>query len=324
MATQLRLRSAKTLVISLGAVGTEVVKNLVLGGVNTIEILDGSTVKEEDFAAQFFLPNDDSIVGQLKLPLVIDKIKDLNNRVHLSINTNPLETLLSDPLYFGKFDLIIATELNKNHILSLNEITRSLNIPLYIAGLHGMFGYILTDLISHTAESEKDLGSQPRQANTKINRVKTITNVKQDVANSKEIVTIVDEFVPVKQIFTSHELPNQLNRRQMKRLSSALPIIFSLFDFERPKDPEDVVDVEELKLALKKTCETLHIPTLVITDEYVELFSQQAFAEFAPASAILGGCLAQDAIQFLSKKESPINNCLILDSLKSEMPIYLL
>lgn len=324
MATQIRLRSAKILVVNLGAVGTEVVKNLVLGGINTIEILDDSKVKEEDFGAQFFLPNDDSIVGQPKLPLVIEKIKDLNNRVHLSINTNLLSQYLQDPQYFKTFDLIIATELNKKDILSLNEITRSLNIPLYISGLHGMFGYILTDLISHTAESEKDLGSQPRQPNTQINRVKTITNVKQDLDNNKEIVAIVDEFVPVKDIFASQELPNQLNKRQLKRLSSALPLIFSLFDFERPEDPEDVVDVEKLKLALIANCKNLNIPELVITDEYVELLSQQAFTEFAPVSAILGGCLAQDVIQFLSKKESPINNCLILDSLKSEMPIYLL
>ena len=96
MATQLRLRSAKILVINLGAVGTEVVKNLVLGGINSLEILDDSSVVEDDFLSQFFLPNE-NVVGKLKLPLVIDRIKDLNNRVNLSINThNKSESILSE------------------------------------------------------------------------------------------------------------------------------------------------------------------------------------------------------------------------------------
>ena len=52
--TQLKLRSTKILVINLGAIGSEIVKNLVLGGINTIEILDNSTIQPQDFAAQFF------------------------------------------------------------------------------------------------------------------------------------------------------------------------------------------------------------------------------------------------------------------------------
>lgn len=328
MATQLRLRSAKILVINLGAVGGEVVKNLVLGGINTLEILDSSKVKEEDFLAQFFLPNNDDIVGQLKLPVVIEQIKDLNNRVNLSANTSSLSSIFSDSQetnnYLAKFDLIIGTELAKSEMLTLNEYTRNLNIPLYVCGLHGMFGYIMSDLIHHTATSEKDAGNQPREPNTKINRCKTITNVDYNKEENKEIVTIVDEFIPILEIFKSKELPKQLNRRQMKRLSAAFPLIFALFDIPRLENPEDTIDIEELRNKLKEVCAQFEIPETVINDEYLRLFSNQAYTEFSPVSAILGGCLAQDVIQFLSKKESPLNNCLILDAVKSEMPIYLL
>lgn len=325
MATQLRLRSAKVLLINLGAVGTEIVKNLVLGGINTIDLLDESKIKEEDYAAQFFLPNDASVIGETKLPLVIDKIKDLNIRVNLSIDTNSLNTYLeNDHDYFKKFDLIIATELKKDDIYSLNNITRSLNIPLYVTGLHGMFGYILTDLIQHTAITEKDIGSQVRQANTKINRVKTISHVKTKLQESKETLTIVDDFVPMKDIFNSKEFPNQLNKRQLKRLSPAFPLIFSLFELNRPSDAEQIIDVKELRAKLLEICTSFNISETVINDEYLTLFCNQAFTEFAPVAAILGGALAQDVIQFLSKKDSPINNCLILDAVRSEMPIYLL
>lgn len=322
MGTQLRLRSAKVLIVHLGALGTEIVKNLVLGGLNTIEILDDATVKEEDFAAQFFLPNDDLVVGQRKLPLVIDNIKDLNNRVNLLINTQGLAHYLdNDPEYLGKYDLIIATELDKHSMLALNDITRRLSIPLYVAGLHGMFGYILADLIEHTAVAEKDVGSQPREPNTSINRVKKITKVEQ--TNDKEAVTIHDTFCPIKDILVSSQLPSQLNKRQLRRLSSALPITFALFDVARP-NPDDVVDPTTIERLAKHACDVLEIPHTVISPEYIALFSRQAYAEFAPLAAILGGALAQDVIQFLSKKESPINNCLVLDAVRSEMPIYAL
>lgn len=320
--TQLRLRSAKVLVINLGGLGTEIVKNLVLGGLNTIEIMDSHTVKEEDFAAQFFLPNDDSIVGQLKLPLVSAAIKELNTRVNLLINTKSFAEV--EPDYYKNFDLVVATELTKDEILTLNELTRHRGIPLYVGGLHGMFGYILTDLIKHESVKLSERGNQPRKANTAINPVKTITNVEVDEKENKEIVTVLDEYVPLSEIFSSKKLPKQLNRRQLKRLSPALPLIMSLLGIDRPADPADDVDKALLKSVLAKVCKSLGLAESVITEEYLDAFSTQAFAEFAPVSAVLGGILAQDIIQYLGKKESPINNCLIFDAVQSELPIYYL
>lgn len=310
--TQLRLRSAKILLINLGAVGTEVIKNLVLGGLNTIEILDDSVVREEDFASQFFLPNDTSIVGTPKLPHVEQNIKDLNPRVNLSINTSHFES--QSPEYYLKFDLVVATELKKAEMLALNDVTRSLKIPLYVAGLHGMFGYILTDLISHESIIESEIGNQSRSPGP-INDVKSI--VKVDVVDKKEMVTVRDHFTPLRDIFSLKKMAGQLNRRQLKRLKGALPLIFALFDVED-------VSEESLKAGLLAVCDNLGLPRSAVTDEYVGLFASQAFTGFAPTAAIVGGFLAQDIIQFLGKKESPINNCFILDAVLSEMPIYYL
>ncbi|EGV65810.1 E1 ubiquitin-activating protein aos1 [Yamadazyma tenuis] len=321
IATQLRLRSARLLLINLGSVGMEAVKNLVLGGVNSIELMDNSTIKSEDYGAQFFLPKDDSKIGELKLPNVVDSIKELNDRVEININTKSFDTVIQgDPSYFKKFDLIIATEIQKPDTFKLNELTRELNLPLYIAGTHGMFGYIITDLIDNINETEKDMGNQPRKANTKLNLNKTIIKVESNESTNKELITIHDSYRPIKEIFSSKLLPEQLNKRQLKRLSPSLPLIFALFELQRVSD----INAETLKSHALKACEELGVNPDIITDEYLKLFVDQGFTEFAPTSAILGGCLAQDIIQFLSKKESPINNVLIFDGLRSEMPIYTL
>lgn len=320
--TQLRLRSAKLLVIRLAGIGTETVKNLVLGGLNSIEILDDSLVKEEDFATQFFLPNDDSIVGQPKLPHVISSIKELNTRVHLLTNTSRLEEVGAD--YFKNFDLVIATELDKRELLRVNELTRSLNIPLYVAGLHGLFGYILTDLIQHESAKDYDKGNQARVANTSINGVKTITHVEVNEKENKERVTVLDQYVPLAEIFSSAKLTSQLNRRQLKRLSGALPLIFSLFEIPRPSDPEELIDEAQLREVLRQVCAKYLLPETTVSEEYLTAFAAQAYTEFSPSAAILGGILAQDVIQFFGKKDSPINNCLIFDAARSELPIYYL
>lgn len=302
--------------------GTEIVKDLVLGGLNSIEILDSSTVKAEDFAAQFFLPNDDAIIGQEKLPLVLPAIKELNPRVNLLINTTQLSELSSE--YYKLFDLVVATELAKSEILALNAITRDLGIPLYVTGLHGLFGYVFTDLIKHESRVESEMGNQPRVEGTKINDVKTIVKVETREQDKKEVVTIVDSYVPIGDIFTSKKLTSQINKRQLRRLSAALPLILSLFEIDQPTNPEDVIDPELLKSTLLKACSLLGLPDAVISDEYLHLFSNQAFVEFAPVAAILGGLVAQDVIQYMGRKESPINNCLVLDTHASEVPIYYL
>ncbi|KAI5970936.1 AOS1 [Candida margitis] len=321
MATQLRLRSTKILIINLGAVGTECVKNLVLGGLNSIEILDNSVIKEEDFAAQFFLPNDDSVVGKLKLPLVVDKVKELNSKVDLSINTSSLEDAFAKPDYFKDFDLVVATELNKSQIISLNEITRGLNIPLYVGGMHGLFGYILIDLIEHTSYNEFNQSSVPRKVNVDLSRNKTMTVVKPDPIKKVDIVTIKDVYSPLETIFHSKEIPKYASKRELRKCT-VLPIIFALFEIPRLDNPEDVVDPQLLREKTEEVYKTLNLPISTFSEDYIQTLSQQAYTEFSPTAAILGGALAQEVIRFLSKNYTPMNNVVILDATKAAMPVY--
>ena len=318
---QLRLRATKVLVINLGALATEIVKNLVLGGIHSLEILDASTVREEDFATQFLLPAD-AQAAQLKLPLVREGIRKLNPRVNLSICTDTLES--KGPEYWRRFDLVVATELTRAQFLKLNDATRALRLPLYVTGLHGLFAYVLADLIEHRSTKDHEFGNQPREAGTAINAVKKIVHVDPKPVDLKETVTIVDTYVPLRDMFSSKKLRQQLRQRQLNKLSGALPLIFALFDIPRPADSEALVDVDLLKKRLIEVCTALDLPPDIVSPEYTELFSRNAYAEFAPSAAIVGGMVAQDVIQYLGGKDSPINNCMIFDGHRFGVPIYYL
>ena len=243
--------------------------------------------------------------------------------------------------YLKKFDLIIATEINnKSEIFQLNKLTRNLNIPMYLTGMHGLFGYIITDLIEHESILTKPKGNVARQSGVQLSPNKTIINVTSTNNNDhdnnndngsgkNELITIKDQFVPIDSIFVSKKLPTQFTKKQLtKKISPILPLIFALFEIDLPTiDNKEVlpsIDIEILKAKSIEICHKFEIPHEIITQQYYEMFSKCAFTEFAPISAILGGTVAQDVIQFLSGKESPINNVLVLDSITLEMPIYLL
>ena len=56
---QERIRSAKILLVSLRALGTEIAKNLTLAGINSLTIIDDEAVTEEDLGAQYFVREED-------------------------------------------------------------------------------------------------------------------------------------------------------------------------------------------------------------------------------------------------------------------------
>ena len=323
MKTQARIRRTKVLVIRLGAVGTECVKNLVLGGINSIEILDDSVVRDVDFASQFFLPNGDAIIGKLKLPLVEDKIKELNPAVHLTINTSQVDPLLTEATYLKQFDVIVATEISKEQIMKLSKTTRELNLPLYVTGMHGTYGYLFVDLIEHISQKTFGESTVSRKANTELTKSKTIVDVKRNQKEKTDLVTIKDVYPPIHEIFTSKNINKDVKRKFMQNYCGPLLSTLALFNIPKPTNPEDVIDLELLKTEALKICNNLEIPEKWLEEEeYIRDFSQQAFTEYSPTAAILGGAVAQEVILYLGKEESPVNNVMTLDTLRARMPIY--
>jgi len=59
MEAQTRLRNSKVLVINVGALANEIIKNIVLAGIGSLTILDANIVTESDLGAQFFLEESD-------------------------------------------------------------------------------------------------------------------------------------------------------------------------------------------------------------------------------------------------------------------------
>lgn len=318
MAAQARMRSAKVLLINLGALGTEVAKNVVLSGIGSLTILDEHEIVDEDLRTQFFISKEE--VGQKRLEAAKPRIQDMNPRVDLRTDVDNFKR--KSESYFEEFDLIIGTDLSREEIRTINAISRKYNIPLYIAGLHGIFGYIFVDLIEFNAIEEKEKSS-----------VATSLGV---ISQNREVVEVTDyvddekskafEKVITKHIYQPFEislkqatLNGKLTRRQLKRLTNAVPLILALFDYDSDFSKLNTHNLKESAVAV---CKQLGLSEDNLRPDYIEMFVEQAGVQFAPVSAVIGGALAQDVINILGKRQSPLNNFVVLDGLTLDMQIF--
>lgn len=317
---QTNIRSARVLLINVGAIGTEITKNIVLSGVGHFSILDNNhVVTEEDLGSQFFLTSAD--VGKPRIDTIKDKIVDLNPRVNFSIETDTFENLISKNN--DNYDIVIGTELTKDQIIQLNRWTRSNNTPLYVAGSNGLFGYIFVDLIQFDARDKK-LQSIKQSALGPISPNKEIVSLEitidpEEPKKIYENLVTKNKYVPFEKLLCTATLEGKLTKRQLKRVSPILPLTLTYL-----KDTNMVSsNVSLFREELENACEQLRIdPNLILKPEYVEQFIKQNGVEFSPAAAVLGGAVSQDVINILGKKQQPLNNFIIFDGITLDMPIF--
>ncbi|ONH65320.1 DNA damage tolerance protein RHC31 [Cyberlindnera fabianii] len=315
---QNKIKNASVLLINFNGVGTEIVKNLTLSGIGSLELWDSSTVTEDDLSAQFFLSEDD--VGKNKLESVQPRIKDMNPRVNLTINTSPIAFSIEDTSYFEKFKLVIANNLSAKQLHTLNAITRKLSITLHITAEHGLFGYFYNDLlinISTYTEKKQPIPRTPGKLSDNSEILTVTSKFDKEKGEVYETYSLKTSFKPFEEAVKSENLKS-LKLKFRKRISPILSITFALYELEL-EDAE--ITEESLKARANQIQERLGLNP-VVEESYFSDILQQLNTEIAPVAAILGGAVAQDVINQLSGKDKPINNFMVLDGDKFMMPIY--
>lgn len=130
---QAALEKASICLLNCGPTGSETLKNLVLGGVGSITVVDGSKVEEGDLGNNFMgivssfcilvlffisfhhfwllFVVDESSVGQSKAKCVCSFLQELNDAVKAKfIEEYPQELIETNPSFFSQFTLVIATQ----------------------------------------------------------------------------------------------------------------------------------------------------------------------------------------------------------------------
>ncbi|KAJ0051477.1 hypothetical protein Pint_02033 [Pistacia integerrima] len=153
---QAALEKASVCLLNCGPTGSETLKNLVLGGIGSITVIDGSKVELGDLGNNFML--DESCVGQSKAKSVCAFLQELNDAVKAKfIEEYPEKLIETNPSFFSQFTLVVATQLVEDSMVKLDRICRDANVMLIFARSYGLAGLVRISLKEHTViESKPD------------------------------------------------------------------------------------------------------------------------------------------------------------------------
>ncbi|KAF9669526.1 hypothetical protein SADUNF_Sadunf14G0116700 [Salix dunnii] len=132
---QAALEKATICLLNCGPTGSETLKNLVLGGVGSITVIDGSKAK-----------------------CVCTFLQELNDAVKAKFIEEYPEALIgSNPSFFSQFTLVVATQLAEDSMIKLDKICREANVLLIFARSYGLTGFVRISVKEHAViESKPD------------------------------------------------------------------------------------------------------------------------------------------------------------------------
>ncbi|EEH36164.2 DNA damage tolerance protein rad31 [Paracoccidioides lutzii Pb01] len=318
---QEKLRTAKILLITLRSLGAEVAKNLVLAGIGSLTIIDNATVREEDVGAQFFLSEDH--INQNRAEAAAPQIRQMNPRVQVAVEAVNIRS--KQPAFFASYDVTIATDLDYDTLCWINNSCRVANRRFYAAGIHGFYGYIFSDQLSHDFVIEREKSNVA--SSTIETPTRTILDVKTKRENDKviEMITKREVYCPLILSNTS-SLPQEFTKVRRKRLqvTPLLTCLRALWEFQREMNGSLPTrdDLETfIRLANDRHLE-LRLDISTLTAEFIRSFLDNLGSELSPVAAFLGGAVAQDVINVLGAREQPLQNLLLFDGERSVAPIY--
>lgn len=327
MAAQQKIQNAHILLINMRGLAHEVAKNLVLAGIGSITLLDGSPVTEVDLGCQFFLSEGGaSLVGQNRAEASSRALRKLNPRVQVHVDAE--DVTAKGPSYFAAYGIVIATDLDPDAFNIINTATRINGRPFYAAGTHGMYGFIFSDLIEHDYVIEREAGNvatTPKQES----RTRTIVDVKTKTQGTKSI-----ESVTKRELYSTWYLASDAaalpaeyttSKRRLKSVTPALSCLRALWEFKQMQGGRLPSNRDDLKLFTQIATQkhkALSLPSETLRPEFLRSFLQNLGSEIAPVTAVLGGQLAQDVINVLGQSQQPIQNTVIFDGTTMEALMY--
>jgi ubiquitin-like 1-activating enzyme E1 A len=324
---QEKIRNANILLITMKALANEVAKNLVLAGIGSLTIIDHETVTETDLGAQFFISAAD--VGKNRAEAAAPQVRRLNPRVNVIVDMEDIT--LKGPSYFQSFDIVIATDLRPDTLNIINTATRVNHKAFYAAGVHGLYGFIFSDLIQHDYVIEREKGNRETLIQPET-RTRSVIDVKTKKENGKLV-----EMVTKREVYSTWFLASDAatlpaeylkSRRRLKAVTPILSCLRALWEFEQLQNGRlpghDHASLALFTMLATQKHQALGLPAETLRSEVLRTFMGNVGSELAPVTAVLGGQLAQDVINVLGQRQQPIQNLVVFDGDSNEAPMYAL
>ncbi|CAH0557956.1 unnamed protein product [Brassicogethes aeneus] len=296
--SQQKLRAANVLLIGIRGLGSEIAKNILLSGINSLTILDDGVVTEEELLKNFLLSR--SSVGKKIAEEVMVKAQALNPLVKIVSDTEAVGK--KDMDFFEKFTIVIATGIKTDLLLKIDKACHSKNVKFICGDVFGTFGYSISDFQEHKyIEEQIQLKGKKRDHKGEEKQTVKVENT-INYPELKKVVILPNSKQSIEGI------------KKKKRRNVLFFVMLTLIEFRNRhnRNPsittknEDLKSLQEIK---SEIFQVYDIDPAKVNDDIFDLI----FGEVVPACAAVGGVIAQEVIKAVSQKEVPIHNVFLFD-----------
>jgi molybdopterin/thiamine biosynthesis adenylyltransferase/DNA-binding transcriptional regulator YhcF (GntR family) len=155
-----KVENAKVMVVGAGALGNEVIKNLVLMGVGSIFIVDFDTIEFANLSRSVLFRESDS--GRKKAEIAAARAKEINPNVHVQYFHGDITTALGLGI-FRRMDVIIGCLDNREARLAVNRFAYWIDKPWVDGAIQEFFGLARVFIPGEGACFECTLTEQARR-----------------------------------------------------------------------------------------------------------------------------------------------------------------
>ncbi|EFO21305.1 hypothetical protein LOAG_07183 [Loa loa] len=142
------IEHASVCVLSVSALGCEIVKSLVLAGIKSVYIIDSAVIRKPDLGNNFFV---DGEIGQPRARVALRLLMELNPSVQGGFDLgNPDDIITKDMDFLRQFTVVVGCNLNIDVAAQINDFLFEKNIPFVHARAYGLVGFIRISVQEHT------------------------------------------------------------------------------------------------------------------------------------------------------------------------------
>lgn len=317
---QKKLRAADVLLIGCNGLGSEVVKTLVLAGINSVTIVDHEKVTHMDSLSNLFtcqaMGQNRALASQANVqllnPNVTVKSMDLDVSTIVGSGSDPLSDEFK-ALIEGK-SVVIVNNVKKSLAIRINNLIRSLDrkVLFYYTGNWGFFGFAFNDL----GKGHQYVVEEKQNADVSLDGEDGPALKKQKAEEQeKALVTKTLDYVSLETALNVKAGKSGLGLT--KRTSPVLILTHALLNYAEEKGsfPQERKESQALKEMLAQTVESLGVDESLIQKLEKFSYADFVFGELSPISSIVGSVVAQDVIRAVSGKETPIKNFFLFNGI---------
>ncbi|PVV00728.1 hypothetical protein BB560_004875 [Smittium megazygosporum] len=292
----------RVLFIGVNQFMLEALKNLVLGGIGHLTIVDDQVLTDQDINDLYILNKDD--IGIKKGLAISKKLVDFNTAVDISTG---LSEKCVDEEFISTFQLVVLSNPSFEENIRINELCRKTETKFISSNLFGTYGYIFCDLFEHTY------------------KINSKSSTSSDTSENKPKTDTFSESYTSLQKSTAH-IFEKVSMRKTRRLVSPLYFILlgymKLYDKNQLSQKDLLPNADDLNQIVFEIIKSSNIYSEFIDKQKIRTFLECLNLRLASFSSVLGGILAQEIIKVISGKDLPISNWLFFDSLESDALIY--